>query len=159
MSKQQKNMKMNWKTILGALAAVLILIVGGQLGLLPEDGATDGAKGAAVPAQVQEVADYIFGHGELPDRFITKREAEDLGWDSSRNYVSDVAPGKAIGGDRFGNYEGLLPDAPGRTWYEADVLYTSGKRGAERIVFSSDGLIYYTPDHYASFELLYGEED
>lgn len=74
-----------------------------------------------------------------------------LGWDSSQNYVSDVAPGYSIGGDRFGNYEGLLPDASGRKWYEADANYTAGPRGAERILYSSDGLVYYTNDHYQTF--------
>ena len=77
----------------------------------------------------------------------------------SSGSLEKYAPGKAIGGDRFGNYEGLLPDAPGRTFTECDID-TKGakKRGAKRIIFSNDGLIYYTDDHYESFELLYGEE-
>ena len=64
-----------------------------------------------------------------------------------------------IGGSRFGNYEGLLPEADGRTWTECDI-HTLGadSRGAERSVFSNDGLIYYTGDHYKTFELLYGGE-
>ncbi len=99
----------------------------------------------------QDIADYLFAHGELPDNFITKKEAQKLGWDSRENYVSDVAPGKSIGGDRFGNYEGLLPSKKGRTWYEADCYYTTGKRNAHRILYSSDGLVYYTKDHYESF--------
>ncbi len=99
----------------------------------------------------QAIADYLFEHGELPDNFITKKEAQKLGWDSRENYVSDVAPGKSIGGDRFGNYEGLLPSKKGRTWYEADCYYTKGKRNAHRILYSSDGLVYYTDDHYESF--------
>ena len=103
----------------------------------------------------QAIADYIFDHGELPDNFITKKEAQNLGWDSSWNYVSDVAPGKSIGGDRFGNYEGLLPSKKGRTWYEADCYYTKGKRNAHRILFSNDGLVYYTDDHYESFTQMF----
>ena len=103
----------------------------------------------------QDIADYIFEHGELPDNFITKKEAQALGWDSSYNYVSDVAPGKSIGGDRFGNYEGLLPSKKGRTWYEADCYYTTGKRNAHRILFSNDGLVYYTDDHYESFTQMF----
>ena len=99
----------------------------------------------------QDIADYIFEHGELPDNFITKKEAQKLGWDSSWNYVSDVAPGKSIGGDRFGNYEGLLPTKKGRQWYEADCYYKKGKRNAHRILYSNDGLVYYTDDHYESF--------
>ena len=103
-----------------------------------------------------DVALYIYTYGCLPDNFITKDEARDLGWESGG--LEEYAPGKCIGGDRFGNYEGLLPDAEGRTWTECDID-TLGKdsRGAKRIVFSNDGLIYYTDDHYESFELLYGE--
>ena len=104
----------------------------------------------------EEVALYIHTYGCLPDNFISKNEARDLGWEGGG--LEDYAPGKCIGGDRFGNYEGLLPDAPGRKWTECDIG-TLGKdsRGAKRIVFSNDGLIYYTDDHYESFELLYGE--
>ena len=115
------------------------------------------AKNAVIMAhyyvedEVQDIADYIFAHGTLPDNFLTKNEARQLGWDSSKNYVSDVAPGYSIGGDKFGNYEGLLPDASGRKWYEADANYTAGPRGAERILYSSDGLVYYTNDHYQTF--------
>ena len=103
----------------------------------------------------QDIADYLFEHGELPDNFITKKEAQKLGWDSSWNYVSDVAPGKSIGGDRFGNYEGLLPTKKGRQWYEADCYYTKGKRNAHRILYSNDGLVYYTDDHYESFTQMF----
>lgn len=106
----------------------------------------------------EDVAAYINAYGCLPQNFITKNEAKKLGWDSSQNYLSDVAPGKSIGGDRFGNYEGLLPEADGRSYTECDIDYTSGKRNGKRIVFSNDGLIYYTDDHYETFELLYGDE-
>lgn len=113
------------------------------------------AKPQGPITEPQDIADYIFAHGELPDNFITKKEAQALGWDSSYNYVSDVAPGKSIGGDRFGNYEGLLPSKKGRTWYEADCYYTKGKRNAHRILFSNDGLVYYTDDHYESFTQMF----
>lgn len=103
----------------------------------------------------QAIADYIFRHGRLPDNFITKAQAQALGWDSSKNDVSDVAPGKSIGGDRFGNYEGLLPDKKGRSWYEADCYYTTGNRNACRILYSSDGLVYYTDDHYETFTQMF----
>ena len=104
----------------------------------------------------EDVALYIHTYGCLPDNFITKDEARDLGWDGGG--LESYAPGKCIGGDRFGNYEGLLPDAPGRTWTECDIgTLGADSRGARRIVFSNDGLIYYTDDHYESFELLYGE--
>ena len=106
---------------------------------------------AAPITDPQGIADYLFEHGELPENFITKKEAQALGWDSSKNYVGDVAPGKSIGGDRFGNYEGLLPEASGRQYYEADCYYEGAERNAHRIVYSNDGLVYYTSDHYESF--------
>ena len=121
----------------------------------PEPEKKKSAKPAGPIIEPQAIADYIFEHGKLPDNFITKKQAQTLGWDSSRNYVSDVAPGKSIGGDRFGNYEGLLPSKKGRTWYEADCYYTKGKRNAHRILFSNDGLVYYTDDHYESFTQMF----
>lgn len=102
-----------------------------------------------------EVALYIHTYGRLPGNYLTKEEASDLGWISSKGNLWEVAPGKSIGGDSFGNREGLLPKASGRKWYECDIDYEGGFRGEKRIVFSSDGLIYYTDDHYESFELLY----
>ena len=105
----------------------------------------------------EDVALYIYTYGHLPDNFITKKEAESLGW--SGGGLDDYAYGCCIGGNRFGNYEGLLPEANGRTYTECDIdTMHASKRGAKRIVFSNDGLIYYTDDHYESFTLLYGEE-
>ena len=99
-----------------------------------------------------EVALYIHIYGHLPDNFMTKKEAKNLGW--SGGSLENYAPGKVIGGDRFGNYEGNLPD--GKKYTECDIdTYKKKKRGAKRIVFSDDGYIYYTEDHYESFELLY----
>lgn len=103
----------------------------------------------------QSIADYLFAHGELPENFLTKQEARKLGWDSYRNYVSDVAPGMSIGGDRFGNYEELLPVVKGRKYYEADCWYISGKRNAYRIIYSDDGHVWYTEDHYQTFTELF----
>ena len=113
---------------------------------------------SATPTEKDELAAYIRAFGHLPGNFITKNEAKELGWVSSKGNLWEVAPGCSIGGDRFGNYEGRLPDAPGRKYYECDVGFEGGHRDARRIVFSNDGLIYYTDDHYESFELLYGEE-
>jgi hypothetical protein len=116
---------------------------------LPEDG-TYTTK--------EDVALYIHLYGHLPDNFITKKEAENLGW--SGGSLEPYAPGKCIGGSRFGNYEGILPEKDGRTYTECDIdTLGADKRGAKRIVFSNDGLIYYTEDHYETFELLYGEGD
>ena len=103
----------------------------------------------------EDVAMYIYTYGCLPQNFITKDEARALGWEGGG--LEDYAPGKCIGGDRFGNYEGVLPHAEGRTWTECDIdTLGASSRGAKRIVFSNDGLIYYTEDHYETFELLYG---
>lgn len=103
------------------------------------------------------VALYIHTYGHLPSNYITKKEAERLGWNGGS--LEPYAPGKCIGGSYFGNYEGLLPTAPGRSYTECDIDTLGARsRGGKRIVFSNDGLIYYTGDHYESFELLYGEE-
>lgn len=136
---------------------------------LPEGDLIAGASNADLPEHAEtlpedgtytskeDVALYIYTYGHLPDNFITKKEAQNLGWPGGD--LEPYAPGMCIGGSRFGNYEGLLPEAEGRTYTECDVDTLGAKsRGAKRIVFSNDGLIYYTGDHYASFELLYGDE-
>ena len=105
-----------------------------------------------------DVALYIHLYGKLPENFITKKEAKALGWESKEGNLGEVAPGKSIGGDYFGNYEEILPEEDGRDYFECDIDTEGSYRGAKRIVFSNDGLIYYTEDHYESFELLYGEE-
>ena len=116
--------------------------------LLPEDGSY---------TTKEDVALYIHQYGHLPNNFITKKEAQKLGWEGGS--LEPYAPGMCIGGNYFGNYEGLLPEAEGREYTECDIdTLGAEKRGAKRIVFSNDGLIYYTEDHYESFELLYGEE-
>ena len=102
-----------------------------------------------------DVALYIHTYGKLPSNFLTKKDAQARGWESSKGNLQTVAPGMSIGGDRFGNREGLLPDKKGRQYYECDIDYDGGRRNAKRIVFSDDGLIFYTDDHYASFEQLY----
>lgn len=104
-----------------------------------------------------DVALYLDTYGKLPSNFITKKEAQKRGWNKGES-LWDSCPGMSIGGDRFGNYEGLLPEEDGRSYKECDIDYQGGRRNAKRIVFSNDGLIYYTGDHYESFELLYGEE-
>ena len=104
-----------------------------------------------------DVALYIHLYGCLPNNFMTKKEAQALGWEGGS--LEPYAPGMCIGGSYFGNYEGLLPEKDGRKYTECDIDTLGAKsRGAKRIVFSNDGLIYYTDDHYESFTLLYGEE-
>ena len=118
-----------------------------QKAQIDENGTYDSAK---------DVALYIHTYNKLPPNYITKKEAKALGWNGGS--LEDYAPGKCIGGDRYGNYEGLLPEKKGRHYTECDIG-TLGKssRGAKRIVFSNDGLIYYTNDHYKTFTLMYGE--
>ncbi len=102
-----------------------------------------------------EVALYLHLYGRLPDNYITKKEAQNLGWDSKKGNLDQVAPGMSIGGSHFGNYEGLLPEKKGRKYYECDLEYEGGYRGAKRLIYSNDGLIFYTEDHYQTFEQLY----
>lgn len=111
---------------------------------------------------MEEVAIYLTFFEELPDNYITKKEAQNLGWESRKGNLWDVAYGCSIGGDKFGNYEKLLPDQKGRKWTECDIGFEGEYRGGERIVFSNDGLIYYTEDHYASFdqiEVIWSQEE
>lgn len=100
---------------------------------------------------MEEVAVYLATYGKLPQNFLTKSRAEALGWDNRLGNLDKVAPGCAIGGNRFGNYEGALPDKQGRKWTECDINYQGGYRNGERICFSNDGLIYYSNDHYNTF--------
>lgn len=170
------------KKLLGILAAILIIALG-VFGFLPDlggdlpqepiqttgsiqtispDDSGDSDSETQLPdiagsyTTKEDVALYIHCYGVLPGNFITKAQARELGWEGGG--LESYAPGKCIGGDAFGNREGLLPDAPGRTWTECDIdTLGASSRGAKRIVFSNDGLIYYTDDHYESFERLYGE--
>lgn len=125
----------------------------------PEASSTEPAiEEDSVYTSKEDVALYIYTYGHLPSNFMRKRDAQALGWEGGS--LEPYAPGMCIGGDRFGNYEGLLPEAEGRTYTECDIdTLGAERRGAKRIVFSNDGLIYYTDDHYESFTLLYGEEE
>ena len=153
-----------WLSVLLLVAFILINGMGGEA---PEEptypaDATGYVENVEIDEEgwyysADEVALYLHLYGHLPDNFITKSEAASLGWEGGS--VEPYAPDHVIGGDKFGNREGLLPDAKGRYYYECDIdTLGEDSRGAKRIVFSNDGLIYYTEDHYESFELLYGEE-
>jgi len=126
-----------------------LLFAGCSLQSLPDIGSS---QAGLTQTQFDEVAEYISEHHELPDYYITKKEARELGWKPSEGNLDKVAPGKSIGGDVFQNREGLLPKKKGRTWYEADINYSGGTRGSDRILYSNDGLIYKTTDHYQTFE-------
>jgi guanyl-specific ribonuclease Sa len=103
----------------------------------------------------EDVAEYLHIYGKLPSNYITKNEALKLGWNSDKGNLWDVTDKKSIGGDSFGNREGKLPKGDGRRWFECDVNYSGGFRGGERIVYSNDGLIFFTDDHYNTFKRLY----
>ena len=109
---------------------------------------------AAIDSSKESVSAYIFEHGALPDFYITKNEARKLGWVASKGNLHSVAPGKVIGGNHFTNQQKLVPVRKGRVWFEADVNYQGSYRGAERLIYSNDRLVYYTPDHYRSIERL-----
>lgn len=112
---------------------------------LPEDGSY---------TTKEDVAAYLIQYGHLPGNFVTKAEARKAGWNGGS--LEKVLPGKCLGGDSFANQEGLLPKAKGRSWRECDINTLGRKsRGAERLIWSNDWLIYYTDDHYESFTLLY----
>ncbi len=101
---------------------------------------------------LEDLVLYLRTYDKLPNNFIKKSEARKLGWDNRAGNLWEVAKGKSIGGDRFGNYEGLLPQKEDRQYFECDVNYKGGYRGSERLVYSNDGLIFYTNDHYESFK-------
>ncbi|PUA38058.1 ribonuclease [Paenibacillus elgii] len=132
------------KFVLFALLSLLLLA---GCGLLQEK--SQSTQGLT---SFEDVAKYIKAHNKLPDNFITKDEARKLGWDPQKGNLHKVAPGKSIGGDVYQNREGKLPAKKGRVWYEADINYKSDHRGKDRILFSNDGLIYKTENHYETFE-------
>lgn len=103
--------------------------------------------------QERVVVAYLKEHHELPNYYVTKSQARQGGWQPGKDLCKSV-PGKAIGGDKFSNRQKILPDQEGRQWYEADINYNCGKRGADRLVFSNDDLIYVSHDHYKTFEKL-----
>lgn len=147
------------KTLALLLLAVLTLWIGIQQNVPPAVPAQDPAALAEDGwyYSAEDVSLYLRLYGELPSNFITKEEATAMGWSGGSPDVD--FPGYAIGGDVFGNYEGLLPKAPGRIYRECDID-TLGReyRGAKRLVYSNDGLIFFTEDHYDSFISLYPEE-
>ena len=112
------------------------------------------ATGNAIDELTSEgrVVPYVKEHGTLPDYYITKSEARKMGWVASKGNLCDVLPGRAIGGDNFTNREKQLPVKTGRKYYEADLNYNCGNRNADRLVFSNDGLLFVTKDHYKTFQ-------
>ena len=158
-----------------ACACVLALAAGttllaGCIGNAPQGGGGggNGGGGTVNPAKPttqvtengtytskDEVALYIHLYGHVPSNYVTKTQARKAGWVQEDGNLWDVLPGKSIGGGGFSNDDGMMPDAPGRKWFEADIDYEGGYRNAKRLVYSNDGLIYYTGDRYKTFERLY----
>lgn len=147
----------NPKTVIGVILAALAVYVSQEPWNMDDQNNNQSDQAQVAEDRTytspEEVAAYIDQYDTLPENYITKSEAEDLGWESSDGNLWEVAEGMSIGGDYFGNYEGLLPEED--DYQEADVNYDGGFRGAERIIYSDDGDIYYTDDHYESFQQLY----
>lgn len=140
-----ESMKKRWILLI----SLLLLLSACRIEMVPAQ--TETAPAPTAAQTPQEVADFLREHGALPDYYLTKQEARERGWVAEKGNLWEVAEGCVIGGDRFGNREGLLPEKDHRQYYEADVNYKGGHRGSERLVFSDDGLIFYTDDHYDSF--------
>ncbi|MEQ4922573.1 ribonuclease [Proteus hauseri] len=158
------------KRLLPVIIVVAVLFGVLYKGLLPETQTPDSSlsapasipappsnqanKPAQIPQSINEktqankVADYLQRHDQLPDFYLTKKEARANGWNAKTGNLCEVLPGRAIGGDRFMNREKQLPEESGRQWFEADVNYRCGHRGSDRLLYSNDGLIYLTTDHY-----------
>jgi hypothetical protein len=143
-----------WWTVMRRLLCILLLVLLALPVLARADEADLRAFGRDLGLRdldgFVEAVESIRSEGRLPDRWITKREARRLGWRPGED-LCDSVEGKAIGGDRFGNREGRLPDRRGRRWTEADLDFDCGRRGAKRLIFSNDRLIFVTVDHYESF--------
>ena len=107
--------------------------------------------GSVTNAGSRGVDVILFYGGQLPDFYIGKRAARREGWLRIDNRLSEVIPGRMIGGDVYQNRNGKLPSVPGRIWYEADINYVSGYRNRQRILYSNDGLMFATYDHYHTF--------
>lgn len=144
------------KNRLFILSLTLILILSTLIGCVPTTTDIDIEKDGSYTSP-EELAAYIHAYGSLPKNYISKSEARELGWDNSKGNLWEVTDEMSIGGDRFYNREGYLPEKEGRIYYEADVNYHGGFRGPERLVYSNDGLIFYTDDHYNTFKQLYGQ--
>lgn len=110
----------------------------------------DSGKNIDELTHYQSVIDYVKKNHRLPDFYITKSEAKKRGWNPSEGNLCEVLPGRAIGGDKFSNREGKLPKS--EKYFEADVNYNCGRRNADRIVFTKSGEVYFTQDHYKTFE-------
>ncbi len=109
------------------------------------------AAGTATKAGAEGVDLYVALHGSLPAQYLTQAEAKNAGWNKLLGNLAEVLPGRLIGGDVFENRKHKLPESLGRIWYEADFDYDGGYRNNCRLLYSNDGLLFVTYDHYMSF--------
>lgn len=149
---------MGMKYVVPALILLALIVYRAPVGTTaaPTSAPTD-TPSAAHEVKIHsldETVAYLREHGGLPDYYLTKAQASARGWKPSEGNLADVAPGMMIGGDHFTNSQHLLPSAKGRLWYEADFDYVRGTRNAKRILYSNDGLIYVTYDHYQTVQSL-----
>ena len=107
--------------------------------------------GTATSDGTNGVDSFVATYGKLPNNYLGKKNAQKMGWEPQLGNLSEVLPGILIGGDRYKNRDGRLPEAPGRVWFEADFDYTGGYRNDCRVLYSNDGLIFVTYDHYLTF--------
>lgn len=133
---------------------LILVLAACWAGLKPHFASSPNRAGESIAAltDATRVASWLQQHRQLPDYYISKNAARRQGWNAGKGNLCDVLPGRAIGGDRFSNREKRLPQQPGRQWYEADVNYRCGHRNADRLLYSSDGLILLSTDHYRSFK-------
>lgn len=130
------------------------------MGEMEEEEEDDSQQGVTVEedgiyTSMEEVSVYIHTYGHLPSNYITSEEAAELGYDESQVNLSEVAPGKSIGGDVYENEENMIPVEEGLTYHQCDINSENGERTDERLVYSNEGDIYYTPDLFETFQRIY----
>ena len=142
-----------WLALLCAAGCLFVLSAGAMAAskTITVDAAETPVTVSGAYDTLEEVSVYLSLYRKLPGNYLTKQQAYEAGWDSRSGNLWEVAPGKSIGGDRFGNYEGSLPEARGRIWNECDIGFTGRYRNGQRLLYSSDGLLFYTEDHYNTF--------
>lgn len=143
---------MSKKLWIGLFLALIAVWIGLKPHLTGKTAMTAGKTDIAQLTDANTVVRWLQQHHRLPDVYLTKSEARRQGWNPAKGNLCKVLPGRAIGGDRFSNREQRLPMQAGRQWYEADVNDDCGHRDTDRLLYSSDGLIYLTTDHYRSFK-------
>ncbi|MBZ9607629.1 ribonuclease [Clostridium estertheticum] len=142
------------KKYLKKLCIAFVVLLVGLIGFSPQNSVIASTNINPGINSFQGVADYIHAQRKLPSNYITKTQSSKLGWRPGED-LWKYAPYKSIGGDIFTNSERVLPDAHGRVWHECDINYFGGHRGADRILYSNDGMIYGTIDHYQTFICYY----